>query len=263
MIHAIFFDIDGTLLDRHTHLCPESTRQALQQLQREGIKLFIATGRNPLDLTKDEILQDTRCVFDAYLTCNGQYCYNQKGILYENTLPKSTLEKLMTLYGKDPWPMLVFRPDGRFAIGDGQDPRFLTANQAFDVKDMVFTDIRTALNGEVLQILCYQQEGELPDPVKELPQVKKIRWHPCGYDMVPSNGGKKDAIQKILAIYGFSAQEAMAFGDGENDADMLSAVGIGVAMGNGCKAAKDAATYVTTEIYADGVARALAHFGLL
>ena len=44
---------------------------------------------------------------------------------------------------------------------------------------------------------------------------------------------------------------------------MLEYTGIGVAMGNACDAAKAAADYVTDDITADGLAKALAHFGLI
>ena len=55
----------------------------------------------------------------------------------------------------------------------------------------------------------------------------------------------------------------MAFGDGENDADMLKFAGIGVAMGNAAEKAKAAADYVTDHIDSDGVEKALLHFGLI
>ena len=44
---------------------------------------------------------------------------------------------------------------------------------------------------------------------------------------------------------------------------MLEYAGIGVAMGNACDAAKAAADYVTDDITANGLAKALAHFGLI
>ena len=58
-------------------------------------------------------------------------------------------------------------------------------------------------------------------------------------------------------------EEIIAFGDGDNDAQMLSFAGIGVAMGNGWDSAKAAADYVTEDIDADGVYLALKHFGLV
>ena len=44
---------------------------------------------------------------------------------------------------------------------------------------------------------------------------------------------------------------------------MLEYAGIGVAMGNACDAAKAAVDYVTDDITADGLAKALAHCGLI
>ena len=55
----------------------------------------------------------------------------------------------------------------------------------------------------------------------------------------------------------------MAFGDGENDIDMLKFAGIGVAMGNSSDIVKAAADYVTDTIDNDGIEKALRHFGLI
>ena len=55
----------------------------------------------------------------------------------------------------------------------------------------------------------------------------------------------------------------MAFGDGENDVDMLRRAGVGVAMGNAEAAVKAAADYVTADVDQDGIYRALEHYGLL
>lgn len=49
----------------------------------------------------------------------------------------------------------------------------------------------------------------------------------------------------------------MAFGDGENDIDMLSFAQIGIAMGNADSAVKSAADYVTENVDDDGIEQAL------
>ena len=67
----------------------------------------------------------------------------------------------------------------------------------------------------------------------------------------------------ILARYGLTAEEAIAFGDSENDLEMLRAAGIGVAMGNGTPEALEAADYVTGDCDDDGLLHALEHFGLI
>ena len=55
----------------------------------------------------------------------------------------------------------------------------------------------------------------------------------------------------------------MAFGDGENDIDMLRYAGTGVAMGNAEEAVKRQADYVTGDIDDGGIREALEFYGLL
>ncbi len=47
MIKAMFFDVDGTLVSFRTHRATAAMADALQQLHRRGVKLFISTGGTP------------------------------------------------------------------------------------------------------------------------------------------------------------------------------------------------------------------------
>ena len=53
--------------------------------------------------------------------------------------------------------------------------------------------------------------------------------------------------------YGFDKAEAVAFGDGNNDIEMLQAVGDAVAMGNASAELKAVATEVCRPVTEDGV----------
>ena len=55
----------------------------------------------------------------------------------------------------------------------------------------------------------------------------------------------------------------IAFGDGVVDLPMFEACGNSVAMGNGNEIVKNAATYITDDVDADGLYNAFQHFGLL
>ena len=98
MVKAIFFDIDGTLVSFQTHQVPNSTFDALYQLKEKGIKLFIATGRGKDGL---DVLNDFP--FDGYITLNGQYCYNDQQLIYENTIQKEDLQALLDYLDKHPF----------------------------------------------------------------------------------------------------------------------------------------------------------------
>ena len=67
----------------------------------------------------------------------------------------------------------------------------------------------------------------------------------------------------MLARFGLTPAEAIAFGDGGNDREMLRAAGIGVAMGNAAPAVQAAADYVTAGVDEDGIWKAARHFQLL
>ena len=89
------------------------------------------------------------------------------------------------------------------------------------------------------------------------------RWCDLFCDIIPANGGKDLGVAATLERLGIDASEAIAFGDGENDLSMFSAVGTSVAMGNAQDTVKAAATYVTTAVDDDGIYNAAKYFGLL
>ena len=68
MIKAVFFDVDGTLLSQKQGKVPISTRRALRRIRKKGIKIFIATGRHMIELSKLPVME---IPFNGYLTLNG------------------------------------------------------------------------------------------------------------------------------------------------------------------------------------------------
>ena len=61
------------------------------------------------------------------------------------------------------------------------------------------------------------------------------------------------AIEKLLAHYGLDRAQAIAFGDGNNDIEMLQAVGTGVAMANASAQLKAVADDVCGDVAEDGI----------
>ena len=101
MVKAIFFDIDGTLISFRTHEIPASTREALVALRERGVKLFIASGRHPLD-----IFPCVNFPFDGYVALNGGLCMTREGeVIFRREIDRGDIERLIE------WQ----RGDGRFA----------------------------------------------------------------------------------------------------------------------------------------------------
>ena len=78
-------------------------------------------------------------------------------------------------------------------------------------------------------------------------------WWDKAADIIPLNCGKGNAVNAVLNYYGLSKDEAIAFGDGRNDIEMLEAVGTGVAMGNAIDEVKARADVICKSVEEDGV----------
>ena len=89
------------------------------------------------------------------------------------------------------------------------------------------------------------------------------RWYYGGLDIIAAGGGKMAGIKRYLEHIGIAPEEIIAFGDAENDLDMLRYAGIGVAMGNADEEVKAVADYVTADVDDDGIEKALKHFNLI
>lgn len=76
------------------------------------------------------------------------------------------------------------------------------------------------------------------------------------------NATKGAALLWLAEHLGMKASQVMACGDSENDVSMLTAAGVGVAMGNARPAIQQQADVCTDTNDGDGVAKALLHFVL-
>ena len=82
-------------------------------------------------------------------------------------------------------------------------------------------------------------------------------------DIISEGGGKVFGIQKYLEYLDIRKEEIMAFGDAQNDVEMLQYAAIGVAMGNAKPEVQAIADYVTASVDDDGIEKALKHFELI
>lgn len=86
---------------------------------------------------------------------------------------------------------------------------------------------------DIYQLMLGCRPKDYPALLDGAPGAKIAAWWDRAVDVIPAGGGKGIGIEKTLAYYGLDKAEALAFGDGNNDREMLQAVGTGVAMENG------------------------------
>lgn len=93
--------------------------------------------------------------------------------------------------------------------------------------------------------------------------TKMVRWNGGGADIISAEGGKITGMKRLMAQLNLSQNEIMAFGDAENDIEMLQYAGIGVAMGNAVESVKETADYITDDIDKNGIQNALLYYHII
>ncbi len=257
-IKAIFFDIDGTLVSFDTHKVPQSTIDALEELRKKGIKIFVATGRM---LSMVDVLDGI--AFDGYISYNGAYCVDEhRNEIYANPFPKEDLEVLVKHLENDPFAVSFM----------GKDE--MTVNMLNDRVKAVANHIAvlpprpenpwTTIQKDIFQFCIYVDEDKEKQLMSEvLVNHESNRWTPLFADVNVKGNTKQSGIDQILKRYNIDLSETMAFGDGGNDIPMIKHVAIGIAMGNAGENVKQAADYITDTVDNDGISKALVHFGVL
>lgn len=241
----IFFDIDGTLVPLKEGIRPR-TVEALQKLRQNGIRLCIATGRTPMEMPKFDGV-----TFDALLTYNGSYCFTPERDIFKNLIPKEdivTLRRNAAALGRP----LALATDSRL-VANGTEPDLEEYFAIGGVKLVVADDFDEVAQGEVYQVLMGGREEEYPAILNDVTHAKIAAWWDRAVDIIPANGGKGIAVEKVLEFYGIDKADSMAFGDGNNDIEMFGAVGTGVAMANASDRLKAVAADTCRDVKEDGV----------
>lgn len=89
--------------------------------------------------------------------------------------------------------------------------------------------------------------------MRDVKAVKITSWWERAVDIIPAIGAKGIGISKVLEYYQLDRSQAMAFGDGNNDIEMLQAVGTGVAMANASEELKAVADEICGDVAEDGI----------
>lgn len=257
-IKAVFFDIDGTLIRFSTHDMPLSTHEALERLRQKGVKLFLATGRAPKSVAFMRDYFD----FDGVVSFNGQYCFDQTGVLFKQPLPFQSVLSVLPYLTENQIASSFETAEANFFNIVNERVYELIRLVGVNEPDPQTIDV-TTLKQDVYQMTVYVNAQEEEALMQHLPDCKALRWYPTFVNIIGKDSGKPVGISKVCEKYGFGRDEIMAFGDGGNDIDMLKSVGTGIAMGNAAPAVKQAADYVTDSVDDDGVFKALKHFNVI
>lgn len=245
-IKIAFFDIDGTLIDMNTKVISDKMEETLIRLKENGVLICVATGRPLKNLPHFPNVD-----FDVFLTFNGSYCCTRSEVISKTPIPSSDVQTIIENAKRINRPVVVASIDRMGANGKDQDlvEYFAVANQPVTIAE----DFEELAKEDIYQMMIGCQKEEYDQILKHADGAAITAWWPRAADIIPANGGKGLGVSKVLDYYQLSKEEAIAFGDGTNDIEMLQAVGLGVAMGNATDDVKAIADDVCGSVAEDGI----------
>ena len=256
MNKILFFDVDGTLYNSEKRL-PSSAKEALFAARRNGYEIAIATGRAPFMIKP--LLEELE--IDTYVTFNGQYVVYKGQVIFTDATPNEYLERIVE-FGERRNEPVVFLNEHEMVASVPNNEKIETslASLKFPYPRI---DARFYKEQQVYQTLIFVEEKDEHLYREAFPHVQFIRWHRYSCDILPEAGSKARGIKKVLEHVGKTMDDAVAFGDGLNDIEMLEAVGMGVAMANGHEKVKAAADVIAPHVDEDGIYKVMKKLGMI
>ena len=260
-IKILIFDIDGSLVDSSLRVAPR-TLQVLQKYREVGIPFTLATGKN-WDAIK-KLVKDLEIDVPVILS-NGTIIRNGQGDLIERIiLPPHALEYAIEFSEKSGYDLMIYYDQDIYVKRETYNIQLMFKYGSTRVIEVGDWDAMRDKFPLVHKFMVIERKKPL-----DLYKVEKIMREDLGdsveycqslpamFEVMPKGVTKGSAISRLCAHMGFDSDAVIAFGDGNNDKEMLAAAGLGVVLANGSSIAKANADLVVPSVERCGPAQFL------
>ena len=255
-IKIIFLDCDHTAFDHiHFEVRP-LTIYALRRLKEKGYIICISTSRSYDEMRKiDKEFMD---LADCISTLAGAH------IIFKNEtksypIDSNEVNKLVDYFDNKHIPYRYATNDGLGYLSETND---YIDNLFYEYYHMI-PEVKKYSNEEVLQIMYYTFDTNVHKEVKELVPDLVVNNMALNSEISSNNVDKGQVMEYICNKFNLSVNQAMAFGDSENDNTMLSNAYFGVCVGNGRDETKAIADYVCENQQDDGIYKTFVKYGFI
>lgn len=245
---TFIFDLDGTLIDPSKYEVPNSAIDAIKKLKENGYPCLIATGRAYTSVCQT-VVKDI-IDWDGFICSNGQHVLDQHGHTIHKYVMNPQRVKLAVELAKSHGMNVQFQGQPSFLLNEVND----IVRQAHSFfHEPIPTVVKEYENENLDMLMIYHEDTEKLLSFKTIPGLDVYLGRSTYADVVDIGQSKYRGIQ---TYFKFINQEVhyVAFGDSDNDVDMIEHAFIGVAMGNATDELKSLASHVTTSVDHDGIA---------
>ncbi|MDD3049266.1 MAG: HAD family hydrolase [Bacilli bacterium] len=256
-IKAVFLDIDGTFYDHDSNRVLPETIAACKQLQQNGYKVALCSGR-PKEMAEELHVFDL-LDWDGYIGTTGAVTMNDKyEIIHEDTYTEEQIQALFSIAEKNNICLISF---GKYEFMT--QPVNALSEQLIAEFHLKRPEVRKWNNEKLSAVSALIEKkgnNELFDKIDGIIYTSSTRY--C-IDFVKENVNKATGIDYMMKYWGFNNNEYIAFGDSENDMEMIRQATIGVAMENGHEKLKVNADIVCGPSYEASIAKTLKDLNLI
>jgi len=258
--------MDGTILDSQGLLDLSRLEKILDRLEEKGIRFVIATGneihrvRQLLGHLADRVV---------LIVANGAKIFENNQLIQVETWDDELVEKALTFFeGQECQNQFVITSMNGGFVKEGtiftQLDKFMTPEmiELFYQRMNFVEELHPELFGGVLKMSLVVGEDRMDQVQEDFNQVFNgyVQAVSSGYgclDIIQDGIHKAWALQELLKRWNIKSEEIMAFGDSENDVEMLELAGIAYAMENADEKAKAVATDIAPANSQGGVYQVL------
>ena len=267
-IRLIALDLDDTLLNEESQLT-SSARQALEKLTALDVEVVIASGR-PFASIPAFVLSVPGIHYAV--TSNGAAIHRvpEGERVHGYTLSHEAVQVILEITEHEPVLLETFIAGVAYA-----DARYVADPVQYGASEQAIGYIqRTRHPVDNIRMFIEENCGKLdsidiicPQPEWKWDYLEKISEKTGDVYITTScrqlleisdrQAGKASALQYLCRKMNLTAMECAAFGNAENDVDMLRFAGLGVAVANATPACLEAADLICGSNRDDGVAKIL------
>ena len=240
-IKLIATDMDGTLLDPRGQLDLPRLEKILDQLDQRDIRFVIATGN---EVHRMRQLLEHLASRVVLVVANGARIFENNRLIQAQTWDDAMVDKaLFHFKGRECRDQFVVTGMKGGFVKKGTVftdlEKFMTPEmiEKFYQRMNFVEDLQAALFGGVLKMSMVVGKERSSSVLQEINDLfnGRVRAVSSGYgciDILQAGVHKAWGLEELLKRWNLKSEQIMAFGDSENDVEMLELAGIAYAMEN-------------------------------
>jgi Cof subfamily protein (haloacid dehalogenase superfamily) len=259
----VAIDLDGTLLN-HAHEITDLNKEAIKKVSQSGAKVVIATGRSLISAR--EIFHSLD--IEGYLiTLNGALIKEGKSnkTIFSRQLSKDSLVKALEVGYQEKATVFFNTEEKNYRIPFTVDGEVVQEFQKIrgDVVEHTFSQMREILELNTPKVLKAAFTSENRQQLLKIQGImNQSNYYPVFSDknyieLMGEGVNKGTSLKRLCDHLNIQAKDVVAFGDQENDLQMIEFVGLGIAMGNATEKLKSVADEIVESNEESGVGKKL------